>query len=119
MTAPLAPPWARPAHSFTRALTSTQFTETLDVLEEYCTHRGYRHLRLDGATNRIRRELDVRSFNAPGSPLFLYLISTRAGGMGINLHTADSVVLFDSCYNPQVQCRARERGRGMRREGRQ
>ncbi len=84
-----------------------QFTETLDVLAEYAAHRGHRFLRLDGSTNRIVRELDVRAFNAPGSDTFLYLISTRAGGQGINLHTADTVVLYDSCYNPQIDLQAR------------
>ena len=87
-----------------RVLIFSQFTLMLDVLEEYCTAKlgseGY--LRLDGSTNRIVREMDVRSFNAPGSPAQVYLISTRAGGQGINLATADTVVLYDSCWNPQV-----------------
>ncbi len=57
------------------------------------------------------RELDVRQFNAPDSPHFLYLISTRAGGQGINLASADAVVLYDSCYNPQVDLQVlRSRG---------
>lgn len=79
-----------------------QYTETLDVIEEFCRHRGHRFLRLDGSTERVRRELDVRAFNAEGSPYFAYLISTRAGGQGINLASADAVVLYDTCINPQV-----------------
>ena len=51
----------------------------------------------------------MRSFNAPGSKAFLYLISTRAGGQGINLATADVVVLYDTCYNPQVDLQAQDR----------
>ena len=76
------------------------------MLEEYAAARwgalGTAFFRLDGTTNRIAREMDMRSFNAPASKAFLYLISTRAGGMGINLATADTVVLYDTWYNPQV-----------------
>ena len=83
-----------------RALIFSQYTLTLDVLEEYATGRwgplGTAYFRLDGTTNRIAREMDMRSFNAPGSAAFLYLISTRAGGQGINLATADTVVLYDT-----------------------
>ena len=84
----------------------SQYTETLDVLEEYVAFRfgpkNQKYLRLDGSTNRVHRELDIRSFNHPDSKLFVYLISTKAGGQGINLATADSVVLYDTCWNPQV-----------------
>eukprot|EP00854_Cymbomonas_tetramitiformis_P011849 gene11849-13991_t len=90
-----------------RVLLFSQWTQTLDVLEEYVRHRfglpSEVYLRLDGSTNRISRELDVRTFNAAGSRIFLYLISTKAGGQGINLATADTVVLYDSCWNPQVE----------------
>lgn len=93
-----------------RVLLFSQWAETLDILEEYLKYRfgqkGQAYLRLDGQTNRILRELDVRTFNALESPVFLYLISTKAGGMGINLATADSVVLYDSCINPMVDLQA-------------
>ena len=96
-----------------RVLLFSQYTETLDVLEEYATFRfgelGRAYLRLDGETNLMLREIGVRSFNAPGSQIFLYLISTRAGGVGLNLATADSVVLFDSSWNPQVDLQAQDR----------
>lgn len=89
-----------------RVLLFSQYTQTLNVLEEYMTYRfGPRNtsfLRLDGSTTRINREFDVRNFNAPGSPIFAYLISTKAGGVGINLATADAVILYEPCYNPQV-----------------
>ena len=96
-----------------RVLVFTQYTLTLDVLEEYCTARfgpvkqGY--LRLDGDTNRIDREMDVRAFNAPKSKIPIYLISTKAGGQGINLATADVVVLYDTCWNPQCDLQAQDR----------
>ena len=70
--------------------------------------RGRGYLRLDGDTNRIVRELDVRSFNATPS-IFAYLISTTAGGMGINLVSADIVVLFDTSWNPQNDLQAQDR----------
>jgi len=57
---------------------------------------------ITGSTNKIYREMDVRCFNATPS-VFLYLISTTAGGMGINLATADTVVLYDTSWNPQVR----------------
>eukprot|EP01052_Picozoa_sp_SAG31_P010737 SAG31_NODE_596_length_13674_cov_3.806409_11_plen_990_part_00 len=94
-----------------RVLLFSQYTLALDVLEEYCGQKFGRagYLRLDGTTNRIDREMDVRSFNAAGSPVFIYLISTRAGGQGINLASADTVVLYDTCWNPQVDLQAEDR----------
>jgi len=96
-----------------RVLVFTQFTLTLDVLEEYVKHRfgsiGVAYLRLDGNTGRIQREMDMRSFNKPGCGIFCYLISTRAGGQGINLASADTVVLYDTCWNPQVDLQAQDR----------
>jgi len=96
-----------------RVLIFSQFTLTLDVLEEYVKYRfgrmGVAYLRLDGTTGRIQREMDMRSFNKPGCEIFCYLISTRAGGQGINLATADTVVLYDTCWNPQVDLQAQDR----------
>ena len=84
----------------------SQYTLTLDLLEEYILPRwgrkGEAYYRLDGATNRIQREMDVRAFNAPRCSASLFLISTRAGGQGINLATADVVILYDTSWNPQV-----------------
>jgi len=70
--------------------------QTLDVLAEWLSWRGITFSRMDGQTNPIQRELDVRDFNADGSPTKVFLISTRAGGVGINLASADVVILFDS-----------------------
>jgi SWI/SNF-related matrix-associated actin-dependent regulator of chromatin subfamily A member 5 len=64
---------------------------------------------MDGSTNRIIRELDMKDFNAKDSSFFTYLISTRAGGLGINLATADTVILFDSDWNPQNDLQAQAR----------
>ncbi len=79
-----------------RVLLFSQFTSMLDILEEYCERRGYAYVRLDGDTNRVKRRLDCRRFNAPNSNLFIFLISTRAGGLGLNLASADTVILYDS-----------------------
>lgn len=71
-----------------RVLLFSQYTETLDVLEEYVSFRFGKaekaYLRLDGSTNLMVREIGVRAFNAPDSQVFIYLISTRAGGVGLN-----------------------------------
>jgi SWI/SNF-related matrix-associated actin-dependent regulator of chromatin subfamily A member 5 len=92
-----------------RVLLFSQFTSMLDILEDYCELRDYPFVRLDGDTNRVKRRLDCRRYNAPNSPLFIFLISTRAGGLGLNLASADTVILYDSDWNPQVDLQAMER----------
>ncbi len=92
-----------------RVLIFTQFTSMLDILAEFLVARGYDYCRLDGSTNRVQRHLDIRRFNAPASPVFAFLISTRAGGLGINLASADTVILYDSDWNPQSDLQAMER----------
>ena len=84
-----------------RAVIFSQFTMVLDVLEDYLKMKGVKFCRLDGSTNRVQRTVDVNAFNAPGSTIFCYLMSTRAGGLGINLQTADTCILYDSDWNPQ------------------
>jgi hypothetical protein len=74
-----------------RVVLFSQFTRVLDILGDYLDYRGYNYCRLDGQCNRVQRQVDINSFNAPGSPLFLFLMSTRAGGLGVNLQTADTV----------------------------
>ena len=64
--------------------------------------RGYRYCRIDGNTSYEDREDQIAAYNAPDSDLFIFLLSTRAGGLGINLQTADTVILYDSDWNPQV-----------------
>lgn len=81
----------------------SQFTRVLDILDDYCRLRGWKSCRLDGGTSRATRNHIINSFNAPGSDKFIFLMSTRSGGMGINLQTADTCILFDSDWNPQVR----------------
>lgn len=79
-----------------RVVIFSQWTHTLDIIHDFLEGRGYRFCRLDGGTNRIRRIINIDAFNAPDSPLFAFLMTTRAGGLGVNLQTADTVILFDS-----------------------
>ena len=87
----------------------SQFTYMLDILDDYCNLRGWYYTRLDGGTSRVQRAANVDSFNAPNSKEFLFLMSTRSGGMGLNLQTADTVILYDSDWNPQPDIQAMAR----------
>lgn len=62
--------------------------------------RGHQYCRIDGNTAGVDRESAIDEFNKDGSEKFVFLLSTRAGGLGINLATADIVVLYDSDWNP-------------------
>ena len=75
---------------------TTQMTRLLDILEDYLMFRGYLYCRIDGNTGGEDRDASIESFNTPGSEKFVFLLSTRAGGLGINLATADVVILYDS-----------------------
>ena len=84
-----------------RVLIFSQMVRMLDILSDYMTMRGYQHQRLDGMVSSEMRKKSIAHFNAPGSPDFAFLLSTRAGGLGINLETADTVIIFDvSTYFP-------------------
>lgn len=84
-----------------RVLIFSQMVRMLDILTDYLNYRGYLHQRLDGNTNSEARKQSMEQFNAEGSADFVFLLSTRAGGLGLNLATADTVILFDSDWNPQ------------------
>ncbi|XP_076843705.1 LOW QUALITY PROTEIN: putative global transcription activator SNF2L1 [Brachyhypopomus gauderio] len=92
-----------------RVLIFSQMTRVLDILEDYCMWRGYEYCRLDGNTPHEDRELAIETYNAPNSTKFIFMLSTRAGGLGINLATADVVILYDSDWNPQVDLQAMDR----------
>lgn len=72
----------------------------LDILEDFCFMRQYNYCRLDGNTTLDEREKFISSFVEPDSKKFIFLISTRAGGLGLNLMTANIVILYDSDWNP-------------------
>ncbi|GAA5880624.1 hypothetical protein JCM8547_006042, partial [Rhodosporidiobolus lusitaniae] len=92
-----------------RVLVFSQMVRMLDILSDFCSLRGYIHQRLDGTVPSETRRKSIEHFNAPGSPDFVFLLSTRAGGLGINLETADTVVIFDSDWNPQNDLQAMAR----------
>lgn len=92
-----------------RVLIFSQMTRLLDILEDYCFIRKHDYCRLDGQTPHDLRTEYIDAFNAKDSSKFIFLLSTRAGGLGINLQTADTVILFDSDWNPQVDLQAQDR----------
>jgi chromodomain-helicase-DNA-binding protein 1 len=92
-----------------RVLIFSQLVMMLDILSDYMSLRGYHYQRLDGSMKPEDRNKAIEHFNAPGSPDFVFLLSTRAGGMGINLVTADTVIIFDSDWNPQNDLQAMSR----------
>ncbi|KAI9543300.1 choline dehydrogenase 3, partial [Dissostichus eleginoides] len=89
-----------------RVLIFSQMTKMLDLLEDFLDHEGYKYERIDGSVTGAMRQEAIDRFNAPGAPQFCFLLSTRAGGLGINLATADTVVIFDSDWNPHNDIQA-------------
>ncbi|KAK4508468.1 hypothetical protein PRZ48_002207 [Zasmidium cellare] len=92
-----------------RVLIFSQMVKMLDILGDYLTLRGHQFQRLDGTIAAGPRRMAIDHFNAPESQDFCFLLSTRAGGLGINLMTADTVILFDSDWNPQADLQAMAR----------
>ncbi|XP_019437519.1 PREDICTED: ISWI chromatin-remodeling complex ATPase CHR11-like isoform X1 [Lupinus angustifolius] len=92
-----------------RVLIFSQMTRLLDILQDYLMFRGYQYCRIDGNTGGEDRDASIEAYNKPGSEKFVFLLSTRAGGLGINLATADVVILYDSDWNPQVDLQAQDR----------
>ena len=92
-----------------RVVLFSGWTSMLDIIQRYLESKGILHCRLDGSTNRVQRQIDIKKFNQPGSPLQVFLCSTRAGGLGITLTSADTVVIYDSDFNPQVDLQAMDR----------
>ena len=87
----------------------SQFTGTLDIVEDYLNLRRFKYRRLDGSVSRVRRAICISEFQKEGSNIFIFLMTTRAGGLGITLTAADTVVLFDSDWNPQVSLSSHNR----------
>ncbi|CAJ1925279.1 unnamed protein product [Sphenostylis stenocarpa] len=102
----LLPKLRRAGH---RVLLFSQMTRLMDILEIYLRLHDFKFLRLDGSTKTEERGSLLRKFNAPDSPYFMFLLSTRAGGLGLNLQTADTVIIFDSDWNPQMDQQAEDR----------
>jgi len=81
----------------------------MNILEVYFEYRGMRYLRLDGSTKAEDRAIRINLFSMPGSAYSIFLLSTRAGGLGLNLQTADTVIIFDSDWNPHMDLQAQDR----------
>nr|AML25534.1 ATP-dependent chromatin remodeler chd1 [Euschistus heros] len=92
-----------------RVLIFSQMVRMLDILAEYLQMRHFPFQRLDGSIKGELRKQALDHFNAENSPDFCFLLSTRAGGLGINLATADTVIIFDSDWNPQNDLQAQAR----------
>uniref|UniRef100_A0A6Q2ZMS6 DNA helicase n=1 Tax=Esox lucius TaxID=8010 RepID=A0A6Q2ZMS6_ESOLU len=89
-----------------RVLIFSQMTKMLDLLEDFLENEGYKYERIDGGITGGMRQEAIDRFNAPGAPQFAFLLSTRAGGLGINLATADTVIIYDSDWNPHNDIQA-------------
>lgn len=100
---------ARVKQQGSRVLIFSQMSRQLDILEDYCVFRQYQYCRIDGGTAHEDRISAIDEYNKPDSEKFVFLLTTRAGGLGINLTSADIVVLYDSDWNPQADLQAMDR----------
>ncbi|KAJ2609506.1 chromatin remodeling complex Adenosinetriphosphatase [Coemansia sp. RSA 1365] len=100
---------ARLREQGSRVLIFSQMSRMLDILEDYCIMRGYKYCRLDGSTDHEERVESIQDFNRPDSDKFIFLLTTRAGGLGITLTAADTVCIYDSDWNPQADLQAMDR----------
>ncbi|KAH8853060.1 Helicase domino [Schistosoma japonicum] len=91
-----------------RVLIFTQMARMLDILEQFLAYHGHRYLRLDGTTKVEQRQVLMERFNQD-SQIFVFILSTRSGGLGINLTGADTVVFYDSDWNPTMDAQAQDR----------
>ncbi|KAF9882030.1 hypothetical protein CkaCkLH20_00066 [Colletotrichum karsti] len=89
-----------------RVLIFSQFLNQLDIIEDFLNGLGFQHRRLDGSINSREKQKHIDAFNAPDSEVFAFLLSTRAGGVGINLATADTVIILDPDFNPHQDIQA-------------
>lgn len=101
-----------------KCLVFSQMTSMLDIIEDYLIYRGYKYCRIDGSTSSFDRDMQMADFNNVNSDKFVFLLSTRAGGVGINLQAANNVIIYDSDWNPQMDLQAQDRAHriGQKRE---
>ncbi|KAG5458150.1 MAG: SNF2 family N-terminal domain-containing protein, partial [Olpidium bornovanus] len=102
----ILPKFFRTGH---RVLIFFQMTTIMTIMEDFLHFRGYKYLRLDGTIKADDRSELLRQFNDPESDVSVFLLSTRAGGLGLNLQTADTVIIFDSDWNPHQDLQAQDR----------
>ncbi|KAL1899863.1 hypothetical protein Sste5346_002729 [Sporothrix stenoceras] len=89
-----------------RVLIFSQFLNQLDIIEDFLHISGLTYMRLDGSISSLEKQKRIDAYNAPDSDLFAFLLSTRAGGVGINLATADTVIVLDPDFNPHQDIQA-------------
>ncbi|CEP07576.1 hypothetical protein [Parasitella parasitica] len=89
-----------------RILLFSTMTRNLDIIEDYLDYELVKYVRIDGSTKETNRVKAIDAFNAPNSKISIFLLSTRAGGVGINLATADTVIIWDSDFNPYADLQA-------------
>jgi ATP-dependent helicase STH1/SNF2 len=92
-----------------RVLIFFQMTQVMNIMEDYLRWRDLTYLRLDGQTKADDRTAMLKVFNTSENPAFCFLLSTRAGGLGLNLQVADTVIIFDSDWNPHQDLQAQDR----------
>ncbi|KAG6114884.1 hypothetical protein E4U31_000034 [Claviceps sp. LM219 group G6] len=92
-----------------RVLIFSQFLQQLDIMEDFLNGIGYEYRRLDGQISSLEKQRRIDAFNEPHSTVFAFLLSTRAGGVGINLATADTVIIMDPDFNPHQDIQALSR----------
>ncbi|KAF8932788.1 hypothetical protein BGZ58_006793 [Dissophora ornata] len=92
-----------------RVLIFSTMTRLLDILEDYLNGERYNFVRLDGSTSSADRQARIDKYNAPDSDVFVFLLSTRAGGVGVNLATADTIIIYDVDFNPKADMQALSR----------
>ena len=92
-----------------RPLIFSQWKIVLDILETVIRERGHKYVRLDGGTAVEERQRICDAYNREGSDIFCFLLSTRAGGQGLNLTGADTVIIHDCDFNPQIDRQAEDR----------
>ncbi|KAL2873529.1 hypothetical protein SGCOL_011304 [Colletotrichum sp. CLE4] len=89
-----------------RVLIFSQFLNQLDIIEDFLNGLGFQYRRLDGSLSSREKQKYIDDYNEPDSPVFAFLLSTRAGGVGINLATADTVIILDPDLNPHQDIQA-------------
>ncbi|GFF22704.1 chromatin remodeling factor mit1 [Aspergillus lentulus] len=92
-----------------RVLIFSQFLDNLDIVEDFLDGLGLLHRRLDGRMTSLEKQKRIDEYNADNSPYFAFLLSTRSGGVGINLATADTVIIMDPDFNPHQDMQALSR----------
>ncbi|KAF9678332.1 hypothetical protein SADUNF_Sadunf07G0023900 [Salix dunnii] len=92
-----------------KVLIFSQWTKVLDIMDYYFSEKGFEVCRIDGSVNLDKRKRQIQEFNDENSQCRVFLLSTRAGGLGINLTSADTCILYDSDWNPQMDLQAMDR----------